>query len=193
MRLILHTRPDGGVTYTMPSPDAMRALTQGGFPLWTVGTCYEQEMAKVEEQGLPVAIWSRWYRAYERGGLTDAEAYALIRDKDVPACDSAAELIDWSDLPDQWFRDAWRRGHNGGPISIDLEAARNVQLDHIAAALSLANVNWWRDRDEPRSVDWPALRRAVRRAACPDAVREIWPAGLARHTSSMPASSDTVN
>ena len=63
--------------------------------------------------------------AMQFGGCTDAEAYEIMRDRFCAHLGSGIELWDTTDVPkDRWFREAWVRSHNGGPIDISLTKAR---------------------------------------------------------------------
>lgn len=138
------------------------------------------ELHKAARDGRDVAAWSSFLTAYERGGCTLDKALRLVLDKDVPTVERAsAEIWSRGDLPaDRWFRDAWRRSANGGPIWTDVERARPVQLRHIGRALSRANVQWFTRRDEPVAIDWRSARAAVARAGDEAELRTVWPQEL---------------
>lgn len=111
----------------------------------------------------------RHIHAMTFGGLTTAEALGLIRDRDCAGFGTAADLIETDEVPDKWFRNAWRRSHNGGPISISMPVARRIHYRKITDAAKTAKASLklerWRDR--------------VRRASTPEDLRRIWPEGLA--------------
>ena len=78
----------------------------------------------------------RFVMAMQFGGCTDAEAYELMRDRFCAHHGSGIELWDVGDVPqDRWFRDAWVRSHNGGPIDVSLRKARSIQFRRINDAI----------------------------------------------------------
>jgi CHAT domain-containing protein len=131
---IVYTRPDGGVSVCAPSLTALRYMTGGGgrwdgFPR---GFLDRQIAKQSEECGERNA--HRFVMAMQFGGCTDAEAYELMRDRFCAHLGTGIELWDVADVPkDRWFRDAWVRSHNGGPINIDLPKAKAIQFRKIIA------------------------------------------------------------
>jgi hypothetical protein len=113
------------------------------------------------------------------GGLSTAEAYGVVRDRLCPHLGTGCELWDTEDVPtDRWFRDAWRRSHNGGPIYIHLPAARRIQWGRIKAAVERRNASrlaLGRTAIVPR---WGALGDAIRRARVVEELRRVWPDGV---------------
>ena len=123
---------------------------------------------------------ARFARALAFGGLPEREAYEVIRDRDCGHLGTAHDLIDASELPDRWFRNAWTRSHNGGPGSINLEKARSIQWARIRAAVKAeeaARAEAFDPRPELR-VDWGVIRSSILRAADADDLRRIWPGGM---------------
>lgn len=168
---IIYTRHDGGVGICWPSEESLAWLSRGGF--WSF-----QEPGMAERQAeIHIASgkreWAvrRFIRSLQEGGRTTAEAYELIRDHDCAHLGSGHELITREDQPDRWFRDAWRRSHNGGPIGIDMAIARRIQLRRIKTAA---------DRQKTE-LELPRWRERIRRASSPEQLRLTWPKGL-RHT-----------
>ncbi len=127
---IVFNRPDGGVSICCPTDWAISMMGCGGLwdakPRGYMDVQIERQIAR----GIRKDVARRYARAIQFGGCTTAEALEIIRDRD---CDGTAiELWDASDVPtDRWFRNAWRRSHNGGPISIDLAKAKPIQFLHI--------------------------------------------------------------
>jgi hypothetical protein len=126
-----------------------------------------------------VAAARRFVMAAAFGGCTTADAYDIIADADARPYGTAAELIDPGDLPDRWFRDAWRRSPNGGPIDIDRDAARDVQMRHILIAVQESNRRE-RLRYRPRLIelDEDDLRHRIGVAPSLAALRAVWPTTL---------------
>lgn len=181
IRRIVYTRPDGGVTACTPTRWCLARLSSGGF--------FPGGPAAVDsqvERGLAIGRkeWAvrRYVRAMQDGGCTTAEAYEIIRDRDCAHLGSGFELWSADGLPDRWFRDAWRRSHNGGPITIDINAARTIQFRKIKAAADRENRRRTAEIDLfdcPLTLPLGALRDRIRRADSVDDLRRIWPEELA--------------
>ena len=134
-----HTK-DGGVWICRPMPDAIRWLGCGGYwgsaPRGFLDTQIERQIA----DGIAPDVARRYAMAMQFGGCTTAQALEIIRDRDCAPHGTAIELWDVGDLPaDRWFRDAWRRSPNGGPISIDLGRAKPVQWTRARDAVTQEN------------------------------------------------------
>lgn len=162
---IVYTRPDGGVSVCHPAAECMMWLSNGGY--WagqTRGWLERQEELQIAGGHSPSSV-RRFMRAMQDGGCTTAEAYDIIRDRDCGHLGTGFELWEPHDLPDRWFRDAWVRSHNGGPIHIDLHKARRIQISKItnhgaSRKLDLDMIKW---------------RSACRRASSVEDLRRIWP------------------
>jgi hypothetical protein len=184
-KAIVYTRPDRGVTITYPTAECLACLCSGGYwgvsPRGFLATQIERNIA----EGRDPDASRRFVMALAFGGLTQAEAFEVIRDRDCKHLGTAHEAWDLEDLPrDRWFRDAWTRSHNGGPIGIDLEAARGVQWRHIERAVAERHAELDRDyRTAGRriEIDRPALIAALERARDEDDVRRVWPHQLGNH------------
>lgn len=195
-RLIVYTRPDGRVSVCAPSLTALRYMTGGGgrwdppegkmwyrannashlidvpyrfrdqkfiAPTWLLNAQIDAQAAN----GVGDRAARRFVHAMQFGGCTDAEAYQIMRDRFCAPHGSGFELVD--SLPhDRWFRDAWRRGHNGGPIDIDMKAARAIQLRRIKSAAERHKAD----------LELPRWRERIRRAASAEELRVVWPKGL---------------
>jgi hypothetical protein len=87
-----------------------------------------------------------------------------------------------ADVPtDRWFRDAWVRSHNGGPIDISLTRARSIQFRRINNAVEIENNRRRGDInlcDRPIIPDWSTVRDAIRRADDVAELRHVWPSDL---------------
>jgi len=167
MSRIVYTTHDGGVTVNAPTPEFLGWLRGGGF--W-FGRTNDMD-AWIERK---IAQGKRRYGveayalALRDGGVTLKEAYALTRDYDCAHLGSGHELWTVADLPNRWFRDAWRRSHNGGPIAVDMAKARKIQLKRIKTAAD-------RVKADLELIRW---RERIRRAPSPEQLRQIWPRGL---------------
>lgn len=176
MRQILYTRHDGGVNICTPAPDILAWLSNGGYWLGRDIDLEEQVRRSVDAGHREYAV-RRYIRALEKGGCTTAEAYALIRDRDCGHLGTAFELVEYNALPDRWFRDAWRRGHNGGPIEVDMPAARSIHFGRITRSIDQERtrrrheLSMWQN---PVEVNLGALADRIEKAGCTAALKAIW-------------------
>lgn len=194
------TKADGGVTVVCPSPRFKAVVTGAGVNAWLAARGYEPEpwrdelwwwrrqvkgMVKggIEEQ----PAWRIVY-GISRGGFSDRLFFAALADYACKPQGTGIELWDAADVPgDRWFRDAWRRAAEGGPIRIDLQAARGVQEAAIARAVDDWNTierrdpsRWGHNGPAFIELDWRWLRRATAAARSPEELMMVWPADLAR-------------
>jgi hypothetical protein len=175
---IVYTRPDGGVSICAPSLTALRFMTGGGgrWDGYPRGFLDRQISKQAEECGERNA--HRFVIAMQFGGCTDAVAYELMRDRFCAHQGTGIELWDVGDVPkDRWFRDAWVRSHNGGPIDISLSKARDIQFRKIKAAVAFENNHRMADLDLfdcPLTPDWSTIRDAIRRADDVAKLRRVW-------------------
>ncbi len=180
MRCILYTAYDGCAHVCTPSSAAIEWLGQGGR--WRGhGIDLDEQVERQVADGIREHAARRFVRAMDKGGCTTAEAYDIIRDRDCGHRGTAFELIDTRDLPDRWFRDAWRRGHNGGPVDLDMDAARDIQFCRIRAAVArmrVARVQSLKTYGKPLRIRMGVIADRIRKADCPDDLRRIWPEGV---------------
>lgn len=183
MRCIVYTRKaDNGVSICHPAPKAIAWMSCGGFwdgrPRGFMETQIERQIAR----GVDPDTARRYAHAVQFGGCTTAEALAIIRDRDCAMYGTAIELWDIEDVPsDRWFRDAWRRSHNGGPISVDVKKARPIQWTRARSFVSIENKRRAESFEtaQPVEVDWDAFRQRIREAKDEVDLRAIWPLGRA--------------
>ena len=179
---IVYTRPDGGVSVCAPSHTALRFMTGGGgrWDGYPRGFLDRQIAKQSEECGERNA--HRFVMAMQLGGCTDAEAYELMRDRFCAHHGTGIELCDVGDVPkDRWFRDAWVRSHNGGPIDISLPKAKGIQFRRIKQAVDIENSRRLSEMDlcdQPIALDWTAIRDGIRGAGDIGSLRRIWPKEL---------------
>lgn len=170
MKWIIYTRPDGRVFVLKPRANAIRWMTTGGRWNDERPGFVSEQIERLVARGHSPALAERYCKAMASGGLTEAEALALTRDRENEVRPGTAhELINPKDLPDRWFRNAWRRSHNGGPIGLDLEACRVQQWDRIRSAADEASKLL-----RPPAINLGALRDAILSADEPDDIRRIW-------------------
>lgn len=148
---LVYTRHDGGVSVCAPSLTALAYMTGGGgrwdgYPRGFL----ERQIAEQAKYGVGEDNAARFVRAMQFGGLTSAQAYAVMRDRFCAHLGSGCELWDVEDVPtNRTYRDAWRRSHNGGPILIDERKALEIDESRAWQAYE-ATVS-----DGGRSVAWP--------------------------------------
>jgi hypothetical protein len=177
MRCIVSTQSKGAVAITYPTRDAMAALTHGGAAEGYCGRSdRDRRIADFVAGGIAESVAVRWVSAWLGGGLTDAEAYELVRDKDTKPDWTGMELWDCADVPsDRWFRSAWHRSQNGGPISINLGRAKALQLRRITDAVVKENERRSEEFDGPLiEVDISTIRNLIARSRDEIELRSVW-------------------
>lgn len=167
MTSILYTRFDGGVSICFPSEECLQWLSSGGYWNGRAPGFADDQIERQIRDGIRPHAATRFVRAMQEGGCTTAEALEIIRDRDCGHLGSAHELIGSYVNRDRWFRNAWRRSHNGGPIYVDMNAARAIQWKRISASAKKAKVEL--------KTGW---RARIRRAESPEHLKSIWPRGL---------------
>lgn len=181
MKRIVYNLFDGGVSICCPADETIAWMGCGGFwadrPRGFLETQIERQIA----EGVSADVAARYAMAMQFGGCTTAEALEIIRDRDCAPYGTAIELWDVVDVPaDRWFRDAWRRSQNGGPISVDLRLAKSIQFTRARGAVASENklradrLAW-----EPKiEVDWMAIRRQCVATSSIEELCTIWPREL---------------
>lgn len=179
MRCIVSTQPGGLAAFTYPSPNVMAALTHGGIGQYS-RLDRDWEIQKFVCGGMRETIAARWIDALITGGKTDAEAYELLRDRSAKEDWTGIELWDRADVPaDRWFRSAWHRSQNGGPISIKMSRAKAIQFCKIADAIAAENATRSEDFDRPLlAIDVSTYREPIANAQHMIELRAIWPKEL---------------
>ncbi len=173
---IVYTRPDGGVSICAPSLTALRFMTCGGgrWAGFDPGFLDRQIAKQAEECGEHAA--HRFVMAMQFGGCTTAEAYDVMRDRFCAYLGSGCELWDISDIPtDRWFRNAWVRSHNGGPINIHLPKAKAIQLRKLRHMVAVENDRRRREDRRPLEPDWGVISDTIMRASDVDELRRLRP------------------
>lgn len=177
---IVYTRPDGGVSIAVPSANCLRWMCLGGrwadMPRGFVDEQTDRQIAA----GIPKRAAAAFSHALAFGGLTDREALEVLRDRDCAPHGSGIELWDMDEVPsDRWFRNAWTRSHNGGPIYIDLGKAKYAQFARVRDAIDLDHRRRARDLNGERlDIDIDGIRQRIREARDVESVRRAWPDGL---------------
>lgn len=179
---IVYTRFDGGVSICCPSDECVSYMSCGGYWDGHPRGCVERQIEAQIAAGHDPDAAMRFAHAMQFGGKTTAEALEIIRDRDCGHRGTAIELWDVEDVPsDRWYRNAWYRSHNGGPISIDLSRARLLQFKHIRAAIVAETKRRQDDLelfDVPVDVDLGLVRERIRKARDEIELRRVWPLEL---------------
>lgn len=181
MRAILTTAWNGDVRVTYPTPEIFDVMSSGGY--WSDrprGYLWRQIELQIQGGVDPDAA-KRFAYAVQFGGLTTAEVYEVIRDRDCARHGKDHELINPIELPDRWFRDAWTRGHNGGPVWVNLERARVIQRAKIDTAVGRENSRRRGLRKQLYKLDELAIGAGIRNARDDEELRRVWPTQLSQH------------
>lgn len=180
---IVSTRSDGGVSLTYPTAEIMSWLTLGGAPEGYFGRInWDAQIDEMTKRGVYETVAVRYVHGLQAGGFTDAEAYELLRDRDTKPEWTGKELWDLSEVStDRWYRNAWRRSPNGGPIYIDLQRAKPVQFSRIRTAIHEENTRRVNDIDLFDALveyDLLEIKRRILQASSEPELRSIWPMEL---------------
>jgi hypothetical protein len=172
--IVYNRKSDAGVSVCQPAPQALAWLQSGGWGTVPRGFCERQIDSQIARGVRPDAA-ARYVRAMLLGGVTEAEAWGIIRDRDCAHLGEVIEIMDIDDMPaDRWFRSAWTRSHNGGPIRIDLRKARRVQFDRIKAEVSERNRKRIELGRKPLVPAWGEIGNAIRHARDEHELRRVW-------------------
>lgn len=180
MKAILTTAWDGGVRVTYPTAEIFEIMANGGY--WADrprGFLWRQIQLQIEG-GIDPEHAKRFAYAVQFGGLSTPEIYAVLRDRDCARHGKDHDLIEPAELPDRWFRDAWTRGHNGGPVWINLEKARGIQRAKINQAIADENKRRKFEGLRTVRVDRAAIDAGIKNARDDEELRRIWPQSLQR-------------
>lgn len=191
MKHIVFTRHDGGVSVCTPTKEVLGQMLNGGFwadkPRWFV----DEQVHRQVKGGIREDHAARFAKAIYYGGVSEREAYEIIRDRDTARLGTLHELHDTEDLPaDRWFREAWRRSRNGGPIGIALEPARLAHWERLVMAAEDENRRRALALRPQAPIALDAYRAPVECAPDTDELRRIWPEGLIRPLNATPPSAN---
>lgn len=186
---ILYSNHRGGVSVCLPSQDLFDIMNRGGHWDDQPRGFLQEQIERQIGSGIAPDHAKRFAHAVAFGGVTEAEAWGIIKDRDCARFGVAHELIDASELPSRWFRDAWRRSSNGGPIWIDLEKARPIHWGRIRKLTKDENARREESFEPVPLIDvpWETIRGAIRHARDEDELARIWPEGLPPWPSSKAA------
>lgn len=180
-RIVYNRHEDGGVSVHCPTAGAFFWAQRGGLWDGRPRGFLDEQVRRQVESGIPEHAARAWVDALQFGGKTEAEVWGIIRERTHNPSGFAHELMEFTDLPDRWFRNAWARSHNGGPVYVSLEKARPVQWGRIRAAAQTEkqrrnlDLDAWR---KPLRIVWHSIERAIRNARDADELRRVWPENL---------------
>ena len=180
MRAIIYTRHDGGISVCHPTREIFQAMQNGGYWNDRPHGFVERQIERQIGSGISQDHARRFAHAVAFGGVTEPEAWEIIRDRDCARHGALHELIDSEELPDRWFRDAWSRSANGGPVSVNLTKAKPLQWRHIYRAIVEENKRRERDLFGKRALKLNKMtwQSAINNARDDEELRRIWPEGL---------------
>lgn len=178
MSHIVYTCPDGVVAVCHPAPEFTNGwLAHGGYWWDKPRGWADAWIARRTAEGRQEWAVAQFARKVQLGGCSTSEAMAIIRDFDCSHLGTGFDLWSVQEFPDRWFRNAWRRSHNGGPIFIDMEAARKIQLGRIASAIDVENKRrgGWLSEAKPLRVSKVRILNEINKADSPEQLQRIWP------------------
>lgn len=178
-KAILYTRFDRGVSVCVPTPIFFRIMQNGGY--WSDrphGFVDEQIDRNIKAGHLPQAAVD-FCRAVAFGGCSEQDVWRIIRDRDCGHLGTQHDLIDVDELPDRWFRDAWTRSPNGGPVGIDLKKAQIIQWQKIVLARDRENKRRYLNMEgEQIRIPEIEIQSAIKHARDDEELRRVWIEGL---------------
>lgn len=183
MKHILYTAFDRSVVIVTPDPSIYTRMHEGDPFYQNMPRSFADDQIERNVKLVGVDRWTaqRYVLSLLNGGRTSSEVLELIRDRDCKPHGTGFELLDTSELyRDRWFRDAWRRSPNGGPIEIDINLARRIQWSKLKGCLNWYNKKRDDSFDEMPFVelDFEAIRKRIREIDCPRELKAYWPANL---------------
>lgn len=177
-RAILYTRHEGGVSICYPAEEAMLWMQTGGQWADRPRGFREEQVRRQIEAGILPDHALRYANAVTFGGCTRAEAFDIIKDRDCTQHGHSFDVIETTvDLPpDRWFRDAWHRSANGGPVVIDLAKARLIHWARLDKAVEDENKRRHKAFEAEREIlfDPDKYRTAIKHARDEEELKRIW-------------------
>ncbi|NBW13546.1 MAG: hypothetical protein EBR82_36625 [Caulobacteraceae bacterium] len=181
VRFLYSRKADHGVSVGCPAENCISAMVHGGFWDLMLRGFVDEQVHRQVLGGISESDAVRFAKAIAFGGLTQAEAYEVICGRDCNHLGYNIDIVSASDIPsDRWFRNAWKRSPNGGPVSIDLEKAKPIHWDRLMVAVTAENDQREKAYERRPLIKpaWETIRGAVRHARDADELRKIWPDGM---------------
>lgn len=180
-KLIAYLRhSDGRLILQRPVEDVFKAMTLGGID-WNKPKGFVEKQIKLQmKSGISKEHAEAFAKAIAFGGLTDAEAWEVFKNRDCFRFGHFFVLVDIEDLPEsRWFRNAWALNNNGA-VAVNLDKARNLQWMRIKTQVNEENKK--RELDifgSPEiKLDRVTLFNAIAKANSVHALEKIWPEEL---------------
>lgn len=183
-RHIVYTAHSGAVYICTPTKEALRAMSAGGIWRHERRGFLEAQIELQISSGIHPDHARKFAHAVAFGGLSTSEAFDVIRLRDCDRHGTLHEVHDSADIPvDRWFRDAWTRSPNGGPIGVKLSAARVIHWDKIRKAVDDENKRRRKAFEPLRPIapPWNTIRSAIKHARDEDELRRVWLPELSKH------------
>ena len=180
MKHIVFTRFDQrGVAICTPTRELFERMSIGGCE-GAPSSFIEEQVFLQMKAGIKKDHAIAFAKAITFGGVPEREVYELVKDRDCARFGTLHELQDTDELPfDRWFRDAWRRSANGGPIGIDLEKAKDIHWEKIFVSVEAENRMRMMSRKKRDLFELnDDLRSMIDKADDVSDLRKIWPEGL---------------
>lgn len=185
MKLIIYTRPDGGLSVVNPSQMARLALSV--------------TVANVKHEAATPQPVDRFLRLWPVAGAvaewaeTEEEFIARVAAKVVPADASNVQIVGQESIPaDRSFRNAWKAAP--GRVEVDMPKARDIHRDALRAKraplMAALDVEYMRadeNGDAAKKAEIAAKKQTLRdvtkapeieAARTPDELKAVLPAAL---------------
>jgi hypothetical protein len=176
-RVLFTRKTDGGVSIFNPSLRTVSVLQQGnGYGRMLKRGTLEVQTQRLIEDGIDQDIAQTFVNAYAFGGNTEAEALKILIDRSCAHEGLHIDVVTKQELPPRFYRNAWIRSPNGGPVNISLDKAKIIQWDTLYSSIEAENKK--REREfELRpliEVPWETIRSSIRHARDVDELSKIW-------------------
>lgn len=193
MKVIVYTRPDGGLSVRRPALGARLALfvtLKDGSRIPSAGPVTPRPVDQFLRQWPVAGATAEWAESED-------QFLQRIRAKDVPANATDVQIVDEAAIPsDRAFRNAWKAA--GAAVAVDMPRARQIHRDRLREIrkpkLQALDVAWMRAlaaKDEAAALEAEAKRQQLRdvtkdalidAAATPDELKAAIPAVLGEST-----------
>lgn len=165
------------VSIFYPSNDIFQIL-QYGWPEPIKRGFVEEQTERQIASGIDENTASRFAKAVAFGGITEKEGWDILRGRCHNPLGHSHTLEEDYDLPDVWFRNAWRRGGNLN-VTVDIKKCRKLQTKRIEDEVSKENIRRHStQRDRLFKPNWQHLDKHIRTARDAEELKKVWPEEL---------------
>lgn len=177
MKVILFTAHKKNICVTYPTREVFRGMQLGGYWSHFPHGFMDVQIERKIKDGISPEHATRYAKALTFGGVSEAEAWGIIKDHDCARHGFNHDLIDTDELPDAYWWDAWRRSDNGGPVYVDMMKAQVIQWHNIVVAVEEENKKRSRDLYGKKPIRLSKLtwQRAIANARDADELRRVMP------------------